>query len=416
MELFTYKGISEGKYVEGDIEALNQDEASHKLKEQKVIITNLSRSKKKKGNEKTKANGKGGGLSSLFSGKKKPKTEDILIFSKQFATMVKAGLPILEVLSMLRDQLENPGMKEIIEDIRKSLEGGVTLSKCFDKYPQYFDNVYVNLIKAGEASGKLDVFLLKIVDALEKKEKIKKKIKSALMYPGIMFSVAITVSAFMLIKVVPVFAKMYDGMGIALPKPTAVIMAMSDFLRGTGGMILLFGIIGFVFVFRYLTTKNATVQYKWHKQVLKLPIFGDMILKSLLARISLILGNLSAAGVNLLESLEIAKSVSNNVVVTEALENVKKGVFSGDTLTKLFLKEPLFPPTFSQLISVGEQTGQLDEMFGSVASYYEEEFDTTVDNMSSLIEPIMIVFMGIMIGGLMIAMYSPIFNVGALIG
>ena len=398
MELFTYKGISEGKYVEGDIEALNQDEASHKLKEQKVIITNLSRSKKKKGDEKTKAKGKGGGLSSLFSGKKKPKTEDILIFSKQFATMVKAGLPILEVLSMLRDQLENPGMKEIIEDIRKSLEGGVTLSKCFDKYPQYFDNVYVNLIKAGEASGKLDVFLLKIVDALEKKEKIKKKIKSALMYPGIMFSVAITVSAFMLIKVVPVFAKMYDGMGIALPKPTAVIMAMSDFLRGTGGMILLFGIIGFVFVFRYLTTKNATVQYKWHKQVLKLPVFGDMILKSLLARISLILGNLSAAGVNLLESLEIAKSVSNNVVVTEALENVKKGVFSGDTLTKLFLKEPLFPPTFSQLISVGEQTGQLDEMFGSVASYYEEEFDTTVDNMSSLIEPIMIVFMGIMIG------------------
>ena len=416
MELFTYKGISEGKYVEGDIEALNQDEASHKLKEQKVIITNLSRSKKKKGNEKTKAKGKGGGLSSLFSGKKKPKTEDILIFSQQFATMVKAGLPILEVLSMLRDQLENPGMKEIIEDIRKSLEGGVTLSKCFDKYPQYFDNVYVNLIKAGEASGKLDVFLLKIVDSLEKKEKIKKKIKSALMYPGIMFSVAITVSAFMLIKVVPVFAKMYDGMGIALPKPTAVIMGMSDFIRGTGGMILLFGIIGFVFVFRYLTTKNATVQYKWHKQVLKLPIFGDMILKSLLARISLILGNLSAAGVNLLESLEIAKSVSNNVVVTEALENVKKGVFSGDTLTKLFLKEPLFPPTFSQLISVGEQTGQLDEMFGSVASYYEEEFDTTVDNMSSLIEPIMIVFMGIMIGGLMIAMYSPIFNVGALIG
>ncbi len=416
MELFTYKGISEGKYVEGDIEALNQDEASHKLKEQKIIITNLIKSKKKKAEEKSKAKGKGGGLFSSFGGKKKPKVEDILIFSKQFATMVKAGLPILEVLGMLRDQLENPGIKDIIEDIRKSLEGGVTLSKCFEKYPEYFDNVYVNLIKAGEASGKLDVFLLKIVDSLEKKEKIKKKIKGALMYPGIMFSVAITVSAFMLIKVVPVFAKMYDGMGIALPKPTAVIMAMSDFLRGSGGLIMLISIITFIFGFRYLTKKNATFRYKWHKQVLKLPVFGDMILKSLLARISLILGNLSAAGVNLLESLEIAKSVSNNVVVTEALENVKKGVFSGDTLTKLFLKEPLFPPTFSQLISVGEQTGQLDEMFGSVASYYEEEFDGTVDNMSSLIEPIMIVFMGIMIGGLMIAMYSPIFNVGALIG
>ena len=412
MEAYTYKGISQGKYVEGEIEALNQDEASFKLKEQQIIITNLIKSKKKKGEKKEKTKSKG---ISLF-GKKKVKVEEILIFSKQFATMVKAGLPILQVLAMLRDQLEGPAIKEVVEDIRKSLEGGMTLSKCFEKYPQYFDNVYTNLIKAGEASGKLDVFLMKIVDDLEKKEKIKKKIKSALMYPSIMFTVAVTVSAFMLIKVVPVFADMYDGMGIALPKPTAVIMSMSNFLRGTGGMILLFSAIGGFFIFKYLTTKNEAIKYRWHKQVLKLPVFGDLILKSLLAQISLIMGNLSAAGVNLLESIEIAKSVSKNVVVTEALENVKKGVFSGDTLTKLFLKEPLFPPTFSQLISVGEQTGQLDEMFNSVAVYYEAEFDTAVDNMSSLIEPIMIVFMGLMIGGLMIAMYSPIFNVGALIG
>ena len=413
MEAFTYKGISDGKYVDGEIEALNLDEASHKLKEQKIIITNITRSsKKKKSGEKDKKKGKG---LSLF-GKKKAKVEDVLMFSKQFATMVKAGLPILQVLGMLRDQIESPAMKDIIEDIRKSLEGGVTLSKCFEKYPELFDNIYVNLIKAGEASGKLDVFLLKIVESLEKKENIKKKIKSALMYPSIMFTVAITVSAFMLIKVVPVFAKMYDGMGIKLPAATATIMAMSDFLRGTGGLILLLSLITFFVAFKYLTAKNEKIRYAWHKRVLKLPIFGDMILKSMLARISLIMGNLSAAGVNLLESLEIAKSVSTNMVVLESLENVKKGVFSGDTLTKLFLKDPLFPPTFGQLISVGEQTGQLDEMFNSVAKYYEEEFDTVVENLSALIEPIMIVFMGIMIGGLMIAMYSPIFNVGALIG
>ena len=413
MEAFSYKGISDGKYVEGDIEALNVDEASHKLKEQKIIITNLIRSSKKTKKD-TKEKKKGSSFS-LF-GKKKASVQDVLIFSKQFATMVKAGLPILQVLAMLRDQLESPAMKDIVEDIRRSLEGGVTLSKCFEKYPDLFDNVYINLIKAGEASGKLDVFLLKIVEALEKKENIKKKIKSALMYPSIMFTVAITVSAFMLIKVVPVFAKMYDGMGIELPAATATIMAMSDFLRGTGGLILLLSLIIFFVAFKYLTAKNEKIRYAWHKRVLKLPIFGEMILKSMLARISLIMGNLSAAGVNLLESLEIAKSVSNNVVVLESLENVKKGVFSGDTLTKLFLKDPLFPPTFSQLISVGEQTGQLDEMFGSVAKYYESEFDTVVDNLSSLIEPIMIVFMGVMIGGLMIAMYSPIFNVGALIG
>ena len=410
-ETFSYKGISAGKYVEGTIDAINQEEASYKLKDQKIIITKIIRTKKKIA-EKSKK--KGGGGFSLF--KKKIKPADVVIFSKQFATMVKAGLPILNVLSMLRDQLEHPELKIIVEDIRKSLEGGVTLSKCFDKYPKVFDNIYVNLIKAGEASGKLDVFLLKLVESLEKREKVKKKIKGALMYPAVMFFTAITVMVFMLIKVVPIFAEMYEGMGVPLPTPTAVIMTASNFMRGTGGLVTGISVATFYIVFKYLTTKVPAIRYKWHGRILKMPVFGDMILKSLIARVSLIMGNLSAAGVNLLESLEIAKQVSNNDVVTQALENVKKGVFSGDTLTKLFLKEPTFPSTFSQLISVGEQTGSLDEMFTSVSNYYEEEFDSAVDNMSSLIEPIMIVFMGTMIGGLMIAMYSPIFNVGAIIG
>ena len=409
-EHFTYKGISAGKYVEGNIEAINQEEASFKLKEQKIIITNLVRTKKKAAEKPKK---KGGGFS---FGKKAVKPQDVVIFSKQFATMVKAGLPILNVLAMIRDQIEHPTVKEIVEDIRKNLEGGVTLSKCFEKHPKVFDNIYINLIKAGEASGKLDLFLLKLVESLEKREKVKKKIKGALTYPIVMFSVAITVMVFMLIKVVPVFAEMYSGMGVPLPTPTAVIMTASNFMRGTGGLTLfIVVIIGFI-LFKYLTTKVPAIRYRWHARVLKLPVFGDMILKSLISRIALIMGNLSSAGVNLLESIEIAKQVSNNDVVTLALENVKKGVFSGDTLTKLFLKEPTFPPTFSQLISVGEQTGNLDEMFTSVSNYFEEEFDQAVDNMSSLIEPIMIVFMGVMIGGLMIAMYAPIFNVGALMG
>ena len=412
MENFTYKGISGSKYVSGDIEAINLDEASHKLKQQKIIITNITKSQKKgaaKSKEKKKSSG-----SSLF--KKKITPQDTVIFSKQFATMVKAGLPILSTLANLRDQTEHPAMKEIIEDIRKSLEGGVTLSKCFSKYPKTFDNIYVNLIKAGEASGKLDLFLMKLVESLEKKEAIKKKIKGALMYPAVMFIVAMSVMVFMLTNVVPVFAEMYAGMGVALPTPTAVILQASDFMRGSGGKMVFLTLAVSFGIFKYTTTKIAKIKYIWHQRVLKLPIFGPMILKSMLARIALVMGNLSAAGVNLLESIEIAKSVSTNVVVTEALENVKKGVFSGDTLTKLFLKEPIFPPTFSQLISVGEQTGSLDEMFTAVASYYEEEFDSAVENMSTLIEPIMIVFMGSMIGGLMIAMYSPIFNIGAIIG
>ena len=331
--------------------------------------------------------------------------------------MLRAGLPVLNTLNMLIEQTKAPGMKKIITSIRTDLEAGNALSKCFEKHPKVFDTVVVNLIKAGEASGKLDTFLQKIVISLEKREKIKSQIKSALFYPGVLLSVAIIVTIFMLMKVVPVFAKMYEGMGVPVPGSTAAIMAASDFLRSaTGGGLTLVIIILFIVSLRYLIKTQYKVRKAWHQLVLKLPIFGNLILKSILAKVSLVMGNLSQAGVDLLESIDIAKSVTTNTVVIEALENIKKGVFSGETLTKLFNKEKIFPTTFSQLISVGEQTGSLDEMFGSVASYYEEEFDTAVANLASLIEPIMIVFMGITIGGLMLAMYAPIFNVGAIIG
>ena len=407
---FQYKGISQGKYVEGEIEAINNAEAAHKLKEQKVIITKLTEFKKKKKVDKKKEK-----ISFSFGTGIKPK--EILIFCKQFATMLRAGLPVLNTLNMLDEQTTQPNMKKVIVTIRKDLESGNALSKCFANHPKIFDTVVVNLIKAGEASGKLDTFLEKIVTSLEKREKIKSQIKSALFYPGVLLSVAILVTIFMLIKVVPVFVKMYDGMGVDVPGSTAAIMAASDFMRSaSGGGLSLVIIILFIIGLKYLIKTNYKIRKGWHQFTLKIPVFGNLIQKSILAKVSLVMGNLSQAGVDLLESIDIAKSVTDNTVVVEALENVKKGVFSGETLTKLFAREKIFPPTFSQLISVGEQTGSLDEMFGSVASYYEEEFDTAVANLASLIEPIMIVFMGITIGGLMIAMYAPIFNVGAIIG
>ena len=406
MQKFSYNGILNDQKVDGEIESESRLTAFLNLKKKGIIVwsvtplySGIKKVKKKK-------------VTSNFF-KEKIKPQDIVSFTKQFATMVKAGLPILGTLEMVRDQTVNLSMKEIIENIRKKLEGGVALSQCFSEYPLYFDSLYINLIKAGEASGKLDIFMFKLVLSLEKKEKIKKKIKSALMYPTIMFSVAMSVTAIMLIKVVPVFAKMYDNMGVELPAPTAVILSMSNFLSGTGGLILLFSLISIYIIFRYLTTKNKKIQYFWHQRILKLPLFGNMILKSSLARISMIMSNLTSAGVNLLESLDIAKSINNNVIIIEALQNVKTGVSSGQTLTDLFTKEELFPPAFSQLVSVGEQTGSLDEMFGSISILYEEEFDNSVENMSTLIEPIMIVFMGTIIGGLMVAMYAPIFNIGS---
>ena len=406
---FEYKGISAGKYVEGEIEALNNSEAAYKLKEQKVIITKLVQAKKKKKiQEKKKSSG--------FSFGKGVKAQDILIFSKQFSTMLKAGLPVLNALNLLIEQTTSPNMKAVIEKIKKDLEAGNALSKCFENHPKVFDIVTVNLIKAGEASGKLDIFLERIVLSLEKREKIKSQIKSALFYPGVLFSVAILVTIFMLIKVVPVFVKMYEGMGVEIPGPTAAIMSASAFMRSfSGGGLTLIFIVSFIFGFRYLIKTNYQIRKAWHSFVFKIPLFGNLIRKSILARVSLVMGNLNQAGVDILESLDIAKSVTTNTIVIEAIENIKKGVFSGESLTVLFSKEKVFPPTFSQLISVGEQTGSLDSMFASVAKYYEEEFDTAVSNLSSLIEPIMIVFMGATIGGLMIALYSPIFNVGAII-
>ena len=269
MPNFEYKGISYGKYVEGEIEALNNAEAAHKLKEQKVIITKLKEAKKKKPviKKEKKSFSFGTGI----------KAQEILIFCKQFATMLRAGLPVLNTLEMLEGQTTRPPMKKVIQTIKKDLESGNALSKCFEKHPKIFDTVVVNLIKAGEASGKLDTFLQKIVVSLEKREKIKSQIKSALFYPGVLFSVAILVTVFMLMNVVPTFVNMYEGMGMGddLPTPTAVIMSMSEFVRSSGGLFLLIFIILFIVGFKYLMTKNYNVKKAWHKTMLKLPVFGN---------------------------------------------------------------------------------------------------------------------------------------------
>ena len=307
---FAYKGISQGKYVEGEIEAINNSEAAYKLKEQKVIITKLAQAKKK-----------------VVAKKKEPlnfsfgtgvKTKEILIFAKQFATMQRAGLPILTSLDLLISQTSGPALKKIIIQIKKDLESGNALSACFEKHPKIFDVVTVNLIKAGEASGKLDMFLERIVESLEKREKIKAQIKSALFYPAVLLSVALLVTTFMLIKVVPTFVDMYTNMGLAdkLPSATKVILSASDFIRAKG-IVLLFSIITFVIGFKYALSKNYELRKIFDKAILGLPVFGNLIQKSILARVSLVLGNLNQAGVDILESLDIAKSVTTNIIVVE---------------------------------------------------------------------------------------------------
>ena len=411
---FEYKCIAEGKYTEGIIEALDKDEASFKLREKKVIITSMTLVKGQKIKKLKKAGQGEGFLGNLFIGK--VKTADLSLFSKKISTMIRAGLPILDSFKMVEEQTENKRLKLIINQISKDLEAGTSLSKCFAKNPAVFDKIYVNMIKAGEASGKLDIFLTKLTEILERREDIRRKIKSASFYPKILFFVAGGITVFMLLKVVPIFEEMYGGMGVPLPGLTKMIISASNFVQSMAG-VMSFVILGLAYyLFGFANKRFPKFKRRIDKLSFKLPIFGNLIAQSIYARVALIMSNLVAAGVSVIETLEIVKETNDNLIVSDAIENVKRGVFSGVDLSKLFLKEPVFPPQFGQLIAVGEKTGNLEEMFTSIANYYQEEFDNAVQTLSTAIEPIMIVLIGTLIGFLLLAMYMPIFNAGSVVG
>ena len=411
---FEYKGIAEGKYTEGIIEALDKDEASFKLREKKVIITSMTLVKGQKIKKLKKAGQGEGFLGNLFIGK--VKTADLSLFSKKISTMIRAGLPILDSFKMVEEQTENKRLKLIIHQISKDLEAGTSLSKCFSKHPKVFDKIFVNMIKAGEASGKLDIFLMKLTEILERREDIRRKIKSASFYPKILFFVAGGITVFMLLKVVPIFEEMYGGMGVPLPGLTKMIISASNFVQSKAG-VMSFVILGLAYyLFGFANKRFPKFKRRIDKLSFKLPIFGNLIAQSIYARIALIMSNLVAAGVSVIETLEIVKETNDNLIVSDAIENVKRGIFSGVDLSKLFLKEPVFPAQFGQLIAVGEKTGNLEEMFTSIANYYQEEFDNAVETLSTAIEPIMIVLIGTLIGFLLLAMYMPIFNAGSVVG
>ena len=407
---YTYKGIQNNKYTEGKVEAINKDEASYKLKKQKIIITFLEKISGKeeipeKKSKKTKKSKK--------APKKVPIIE-VIVFTKKLETMVRAGLPILETIAMIKNQTEEPGLKWVIEKIEQDVESGTPLSDAFSKHSQVFDNVYINLLRAGESSGKVDLFLKKLVIGMEKDEKIRSSIKGALSYPIVLFVVAMAVIILMMVYVVPVFQEMFAGVKGGLPAATQIVVNMSEFLRAPlrGGMLA--GVIFGIYTATSLAIKeNYKIRRSWHKLILKLPLFGELISKSSLAKIAMIQGNLTAAGVPVIEALAISASAVDNIIIQEAMIDVKRGVFSGDPLSKLFeSRGAIFPMTFTAMVSVGERTGNMEEMFESLALYYEEEMDVTVEKLTAMLEPVMIVFMGVTIGFILVAMYQPMFQMG----
>lgn len=401
MPTFRYNGLKQGEKIDGTLVAATRSDAISRLKKEKIIITVLA--------EQDEAAQKGALLAGLGS---KVPVKEVVVFTKKFATMVRSGLPILNTLQMLTQQTGNKAFKKIVETIYHDVESGVPMSEAFAKHSKVFDSIYVNMIKAGEVSGRLDEFLQRLVLSMEKSEKIRSSVKKAMMYPTILLVVAIAVIILMMVFVVPVFVDMFKGN--VLPLPTQIVISISDFFRDPSRGGLWAGSFVFLFILIKLIARRVTrfrrLLNGWQ---LGIPKLGDMVLKSSLAKIAMIQGNLAAAGVAVLDALDISAEAIDNLVIKEALIEVKKGVYSGEQLSALFRKHrKLFPMTFTELIAVGEETGNMEEMFGSISGYYEEEFDSAVQNLTALLEPIMIVFMGAAIGGILVAMYMPIFQMG----
>lgn len=413
MALYQYYGLRGSQYIDGEIEANSEKEAEAELRTQKIIIRKVSLAK---GKPKSKVK-EGSKFEFEFSLGAGVKPQEIMIFTKQLSTMTRAGLPILETIEILLGSMVNKTFKRALKMIADDLQSGNPLSTAFEKHKKIFDSIYINMLKAGEASGRLDTFLGKLVESIEKREKVKSQIKTAMFYPGIVGSVALTVTLAMMMLVVPTFVEMYGSMGVELPAPTQIVINISEFIRDPlGGGVLAITTIAVVGVAIFLIKTNKAIQRAFHVLLLKIPFFSELILKAILARFALILSNLLSAGVSILEAMDIGITSTGNIIAKESIENVKRGVFSGQELSELFDKEKrIFPMIFTTLVKVGERTGTTDEMFGSIAKYYEEELDTTVGRLSSIIEPLMIVFMGIMIGGLLMALYAPIFNMGQVV-
>ena len=406
--MYAYAGFHGGKKIKGKVEASSLAKARTALRQKRIRVKTIKEFKQKKSALNIEITW--GPFGSIPS-------KEILMFTKKLATMIRAGLPILDGLIMVSGQTKNANMKRVTEQIIANLNDGKSLSEAFGAQQRYFDNVYRNMIQAGEVSGMLDKFIDKLVQILEKQAKIKAGIKSAMFYPVTLIVVSLGITAFMLTNVVPTFQEMYEGMGIALPAPTQAIVDASNWITNIANVSRIAGIIVGVLWIQHLLSKYISAyRMLTHKLLLKMPLFGRIIIMAVTARASLLMANLFAAGVSVLETLDVAKSVTNNAVFLKSFGRIRTDVLTGAELSTLFAKEKAFPIELSQLIAVGERTGNMEEMLNSIANYYEEEFDALVEGLSTVIEPIMIVFVGFLIGTMVIALYLPIFSAGDLAG
>lgn len=383
-----------GKTVRGETRAAGENQVMASLRRQGVSPLKIRKRKMRSGS--------------------KIKAKDIAIFTRQLATMMKAGVPLLQAFDIVGRGNTNASVTKLLNDIRVDVETGTSLSAAFRKYPLYFDNLYCNLVEAGEAAGILESLLDRLAVYMEKTEAIKGKIKSALMYPIAVLIVAFVVTAVIMIFVVPAFKEVFTNFGADLPAPTLFVMAMSEIFVEWWWLIF-GGVGGGVYFFLQAWKRNERVQAFMDRVLLKMPLFGDLVYKSVIARWTRTLSTMFAAGVPLVEALDSVGGAAGNSVYSIATAKIQQEVSTGTSLTAAMTNANVFPSMVLQMCAIGEESGSIDHMLGKAADFYEQEVDEMVAGLSSLMEPIIIVFLGSLIGGIVIAMYLPIFKLGEVV-
>jgi len=391
-----------GNYLKGEMEAPNEAVVEAKLR--KMNYTDIK--------VKTKPKDLLAGVSFL---QPKVTTKDVVIFTRQFATMIDAGLPLVQCLEILASQQENTTFKKVLFDVKAQVEGGSTFADALRHHPKIFDELFVNLIHAGETGGILDTILRRLAVFLEKSQALKRKVKGAMVYPIVVMFIAIAVVSVLLIWVIPVFAQMFAGAGEALPGPTLFVMGMSDFLRNyIIHMLVIIGVIVFAFKKFKATNKGELIV---DRVVLRMPAIGNLLRKVAIARFCSTLGTMISSGVPILDALEITAKTAGNRIIENAIMNTRTAISEGRTIAEPLMETGIFPGMVVRMIAVGEATGALDAMLAKISEFYDDEVDAAVNSITQLMEPVMIVFLGGTCGGMVIAMYLPVFSMaGAISG
>ena len=402
MPVFTYRGTNRaGAAVAGEMTASNKTELQSLLRRQQITPTRMSE-KGKEFNLPTF----GGGVDS----------KELAIFTRQFSVMIDAGLPLVQCLEILSSQQENKTFQKVLAGTRGAVEGGSTLSAAMKQYPKVFDPLYSNMVEAGETGGILDTILQRLAAYIEKNVKLQRAVKSALVYPIGVLTIAAAVITLLLWKVVPVFATLFAGLGVDLPLPTRIVIGLSHFVGSIFGFLIFVAVIGSVVGLKvWYGTRGGRMAID--TIILKLPVLGLLMRKIAVARFTRTLGTLISSGVPILEGLDITARTSGNAVIEKALNQVRKSLEEGKSLTDPLKESEVFPGMVTQMIAVGEQTGAMDAMLQKIADFYEEEVDAAVKDLLTALEPIMIVFLGLVVGGVVISMYLPLFSlIGKLSG